>query len=127
MSNEFYFNEDKTMVAVLVSHGYGTGWSTANPFWPDIAYNPEVVKLFMEVGPADDGDLKARQTKLGRVNRVLRDIYGDGPFNLLGWNDIDIEWIPVGTLFRVDEYDGAEGIEEFDPCCWILAGGKEVL
>jgi hypothetical protein len=36
-------------------------------------------------------------------------LYGDG-FYAGGARDLRIEWLPIGTLFRVDEYDGSESI-----------------
>ena len=42
---EYYYNEDGTKVAVLVSPGYGAGWST----WNDdtLAYDKRVVEFWL--------------------------------------------------------------------------------
>ena len=124
----FYFNEDKTMVAVLVSHGHGSWWGTANTMHPDVATNPKVVKLFMDIGKLDRGNgLIGFQARIGRLIRELKDIYGDDNFNIMGWDSIELEWVPVGTLFRITYDEWGEAIEEFNAEDWILAGGKEVL
>ena len=34
--------------------------------------------------------------------------------SIVGWNDVVIAWIPQGTMFRIDEYDGNESIRIFD-------------
>ena len=38
-----------------------------------------------------------------------------------GLEDLQIEWVPVGTLFQVNEYDGNESIEKRDSVNWITA------
>ena len=35
--------------------------------------------------------------------------------------DLEIEWIPVGTEFRIHEYDGAENIELKEELNWFIA------
>jgi hypothetical protein len=36
-------------------------------------------------------------------------------------HDLQIEWIPEGTQFQVNEYDGNESIEKRDSVNWIQA------
>ena len=38
-----------------------------------------------------------------------------------GVDDLEIKWIPEGSLFRVDEYDGAERIVLQDDDDWMVA------
>jgi hypothetical protein len=38
-----------------------------------------------------------------------------------GMRDLEIEWLPVGTEFRISEYDGAESIELKDDTGWLVA------
>ena len=38
-----------------------------------------------------------------------------------GWRDIDIEWVPVGTKFKINEYAGYETIEYRDKINWAIA------
>jgi hypothetical protein len=38
-----------------------------------------------------------------------------------GMMDLEIQWIPVGTEFRISEYDGAESIELKDEAGWFTA------
>jgi hypothetical protein len=38
-----------------------------------------------------------------------------------GVDDLVIKWIPEGSIFRIDEYDGAETIVLQDDDNWIVA------
>jgi len=35
--------------------------------------------------------------------------------------DLTIQWLPVGTAFRIHEYDGAESVEIRDDMNWTIA------
>jgi hypothetical protein len=35
--------------------------------------------------------------------------------------DLKVEWIPEGTLFKVNEYDGSESIEYKENDQWMVA------
>jgi hypothetical protein len=45
----------------------------------------------------------------------LKDVYTGGTEGLY------IEWIPVGTKFYIDEYDGNETLITFDEMNWMVA------
>lgn len=87
-------------VAVLVSPGYGAGWSTWNSpeYAEKLLYHPKFVEA-AEAGVKD-------------IREIAHEVLGGYVYDLClrGWDDIEIEWLPVGTIFRVDEYDGFEGI-----------------
>jgi len=36
-------------------------------------------------------------------------------------DDLTIQWLPVGTAFRIHEYDGAESVEIRDDMDWTIA------
>jgi len=38
-----------------------------------------------------------------------------------GVADLVVHWVPVGTAFRIHEYDGAESIEIKDEMNWVVA------
>jgi hypothetical protein len=38
-----------------------------------------------------------------------------------GMQDLIIEWLPEGTLFRIHEYDGSESIEVKEEMDWVTA------
>lgn len=96
-------------VAVLVSPGYGAGWST----W---AHNTEVAERCMfdpdTVAWVENGKLEPRpdfEAKFGE------DFY-DG-----GADDLIVMWLPIGTRFRIQEYDGSESLWCESEYEWITA------
>ena len=38
-----------------------------------------------------------------------------------GMMDLEVAWIPEGTLFKIDEYDGAESIDLKEDIVWFVA------
>ena len=92
-------------VAVIISQDYGAGWSTwaTNPNDIDILmYHPKLVEL-IESGKTREmagEDVIAWWVE----NELGADVY------LGGWGGLSIKWIPQGTKFRIEEYDGAEYI-----------------
>lgn len=89
-------------VAVAVSYGFGAGWSTWNDIDPmDARFNT----LFL------NGEIKeikkiCEEEELGYAG---------------GAEDVTIEWIPVGTKFVIEEYDGSESLMEIDDYNWRTA------
>jgi len=93
-------------VAVLYSPDYGAGWSTWNTKYPEILFDPALVEL-VEAEKWDE--LQAF------VTLKYPDIYAGG------LRDLQIEWIPQGTQFIVNEYDGNESIQTRDSTDWYTA------
>jgi hypothetical protein len=93
-------------VAVLYSPNYGAGWFSWNTERPEILFDPAIVEL-------------VEQEKWEELQAfvVLKypDIYSGG------LKDLEIEWMPVGTQFQVNEHDGYESIEQRDSMNWITA------
>lgn len=97
---------DKGEVAVLVSYGFGAGWST----WgaeKDGLFTPEVVLALI-----NGEDL---------TKEFLDSVYGKDAFYYGGADELVVEWIKEGTLFRVTEYDGNESLEIRDDLDWNVA------
>ena len=93
-------------VAVLVSPGYGAGWSTWNKNCAACLFDPEVV-AWVENGK--QGPIPDMEAKYGGF-------FFDG-----GAEDLLIEWVPVGERFRIDEYDGSESIYFERDEKWVVA------
>ena len=93
-------------VAVLVSPGYGAGWSTWNDH-PECLYDPDVVAWVEGGKEGSVPDLKAK--------------YGWDHFCSLGADSLEIQWIPLGAEFRISEYDGAECVRLKDDEIWEVA------
>ena len=94
-------------VAVLYSPGYGAGWSTWNPNYPEMVFDPGLVDLVLE---GNQEKILAYVT-LRWANTVVRS----------GVDDLEIEWVPEGVEFVIEEYDGAETIVFKNEVKWIKA------
>ena len=93
-------------VAVLYSPGYGAGWST----WD----HDEGVAEFLLFDRRLVEAAKAGATER-EVSEFLETIYGsDRYISTGGWEQIVTQWVPVGTKFLIEEYDGAESLVLFD-------------
>lgn len=94
------------MIAVLVSPGYGLGWYSSHKM-QELLFDPTIVDLVM----AEQHD---------KIEPYLTARYGDdlyfGPVD-----DLTVLWIPQGTDFRIDEYDGAERLVFREQEDWIKA------
>jgi hypothetical protein len=97
---------DNGRVAVLYSPGFGAGWSTWNQEVPEILFDPAIVK-FVE---NDQWDELATYVTLKYPG-----IYDSG------MRDLAVAWLPVGTEFRIHEYDGSESIEIKEELAWLVA------
>jgi hypothetical protein len=95
-------------VAVLYSPGFGAGWST----WSRSEYDNKVLFDPMIVECVEAGDFD-------KLNTYMTLWYPD--MCLWGMDSLEIDWLPVGTMFRVDEYDGAESIEVKEDMDWMIA------
>ena len=99
-------------VAVLVSPGYGAGWSTwaysgdedCNDF---MLFDPTLVDMIENCASTEE------------IEAYVTAKYPDGYYG--GADGLTIEWLPVGTQFRVHEYDGSETLEFKEAINWITA------
>lgn len=86
-------------VAVLVSPGFGAGWSTWADHGEAALFAPDVV-AWVEAGKPPDQDVEQLFAKYGYLG---------------GLRDVEIEWVPKGSRFRIDEYDGSETLIVIGP------------
>lgn len=93
-------------VAVLYSPGYGAGWSSWNQEVPEILFDPAIVELV---------EAKKWEELKTFIPLKYPDIYAGG------LEDLQIEWLPEGTQFVVNEYDGNESIQTQDSTNWHTA------
>jgi hypothetical protein len=83
-------------VAVLYSPGYGAGWSTWDHENAEaLTFDSEIVEAVL----AED------RVKAAQIAEAKYGGYTGGA------RDLRVEWLPKGTAFRIDEYDGSERIE----------------
>lgn len=94
-------------VAVLYSPGFGAGWYTwASEKSDTMIFDPMMVKY------VEEENIDALMTYV--TMRYPDEYHG-------GVSDLEVAWIPEGTLFRITEYDGSEGIETMGGTEWIKA------
>jgi hypothetical protein len=99
-------------VAVLYSPGFGAGWST----W---AYRGEEdYRDFMLFDPTLVGMVE-RGASVEEIEAYVLSVHPDTYCG--GADDLTIEWLPVGTSFRIHEYDGSESVEVRDNMDWNVA------
>lgn len=86
-------------VAVLISYGFGAGWSTWNNADNHILlFHPKLVDM-VESGKREEIDEEWVEENLG-----ISDVYCGGA------EDLEIEWLEEGTKFCVEEHDGSESL-----------------
>jgi hypothetical protein len=85
-------------VAVLISHGFGAGWYTWNSNHKQLLFHPKIVEL---VEQNRNGEITEEWVL---ENLSIPNIYCGGA------EDLTIHWLPEGTAFSVEEYDGAESL-----------------
>lgn len=102
---EKYYNENDEL-GVLVSDGFGAGWSTWNE--KELAYDKRIVEKFLENVSSDE--MRNFVESLGYARPYMG-----------GYEDIELEFIPRGTVFRIHEYDGLESIETLEDMDMIVA------
>jgi len=84
-------------VAVLVSHGFGAGWYSWNTEHPELLFHPKIVEM-VEQNRNKEIDDEWVLENLGI------DIYAGGA------DGLKIHWLPIGTAFSIDNYDGNENL-----------------
>lgn len=98
------------LVAVLYSPGFGAGWSTWDPEHAEaLTFDPQIADIVDRA----DADWKEKVEALVAVK--YPDTY------LGGVEDLCVTWIPQGTRFRIEEYDGSESVQLLDQVNWLTA------
>lgn len=111
-----YYRDGK--VGVLVSHGYGAGWST----WATGAQRTRMAMDANLVGivvaheyDVDRGDMVAA------LDAKLAELFPDDPPYSGGASGLVVYWLTPGTQFRINEYDGNETLEVATKVDWLSA------
>lgn len=88
-------------VAVLSSPGFGVGWYTWNTEHKELIFHPCIVAMV-------EADRRSEITKEWVLEKLGIEIYTGGA------RDLTINWIPEGTAFHIEEYDGSENVVTSD-------------
>lgn len=92
-------------VAVAYSPGYGAGWSTwesNNDLRDTMVFHPDIIKMILD-GKQSQID---EDWLVEHFGSEYERVYIGDAYNL------KIEWVKIGTSFRIDEYDGSESVIE---------------
>ena len=93
------------MVAVLVSPGFGAGFSTwGAPI--EAIFNPTLIELVQQ---------QKVQEAIDFVEKTWEDVYTGGV------QDLVVNWVPEGSEFIIEEYDGSETLMLKTDYNWIKA------
>lgn len=99
--------DDNGNVAVLISPGFGAGWST----WCSAAHQREAMVFDSRLV---DYVLSHGTEGLGAYAESLGyDTY------LGGAEDVQVEWLEPGVRFLIEEYDGSESLRTFDDLSYV--------
>ena len=88
---------DSGQIGVIVSGGYGAGWST----WGGDSEFLSMDKTLVE--------MKLREASQEEVEEYYKKVKGEPPY-MGGWDDAEVEWLDKGTVFIIEEYDGHESL-----------------
>lgn len=118
MNVDLYYNQEHTAYAVLVSRGYGAAWSY--DYGKELAYDKRVIEWYLE---------HENEEFWNKIHHFDSAEYQEARefFATLGYEYIYfgglhsgmLEWMPLGTIWRINEYDGNEAIEYFSLDNWI--------
>lgn len=100
---------------LLISPSYGAGWSTWN--CPEMAMDKDLIELFEKGCTCEEMERACLKKKYGGrfgYNYVTTPYMG-------GFSELKVVEVPKGALFRINEYDGSESVEVFDPDNWLVA------
>jgi len=97
-------------VAVIHSPQHGAGWYSWHRI-EELLFDPELVDMIERGAEAEEVEAYCE----AHYQNEHKSAYWGGV------DDLVITWIPEGSLFRIDEYDGAETIVLQDDDSWIVA------
>lgn len=107
------------MVAVLYSPIHGAGWYTWNSLRGEteeqsiqLIFDPVLVELVEKRNGDNYDEITEAIEKRGE------EILPEGYFG--GARDLEIKWLPVGTKFVINEYDGYESVQTVENL-WLTA------
>jgi len=117
--------EKDNQIAILISGGYGSGWSSDQ--YESLAYDKRVVEFWLEhnkdrefVDKLDSwGDNETKE----EVKKLFNE-WGYGYVYFGGFSQIKLHWIDKDKPFIIREYDGSEYIEYQDAQNWINFKGE---
>jgi len=106
-------------VAVLISQGFGAGWSTWNREHSAILlFHKDIVEFVSENPVETCVDAQVWGEKL---ESLVMELIGDDYVYTGGAESLEVFWLPEGMPFIVTEYDGAESLRTLASYEWNKA------
>lgn len=104
-------------VAVLFSPSFGAGWYTWNSN-EELLFDPILVELVKVKNGLSEDALEYTDI-ISRIHKRAEQIEPNGYWGAA--DDLSVTWLPEGSKFIVEEYDGSESIMELIETRWITA------
>lgn len=100
-------------IAVCYSPGYGAGWSSwaEDELQETLMFHPAIVNMILE----GKQHLIDEQWLIENLGEEYEYIYAGDVKTLT------IEWVPQGSLVRINEYDGFESVEVYNTDNYFIA------
>lgn len=99
-------------VAVLISLDYGAGWYTWHHM-EELIYHPKLVEMV-----ENNQQEEITEAFIAELLGILDE---DSMPYIGGAQDLVVRWLPVGTEFMIEEYDGSEYIVLKETQRWLTA------
>lgn len=110
-----YIN-DEGKVAILYAPNYGSGWYSWNKDKPEMVFCPEIVEAIIN----SDKNNFCEELRINYINEIAERLFPDACLSAIP--DLTIYWLPKNTLFKIDEYDGAESIKIYSTNDYLSTG-----
>ena len=93
-------------VAVAYSPGYGAGWASwaKQDVMETLLFHPDIIQMILD-GREEE---MSEDWLIEHFGEAFKNVYCGGNDQLV------VKWLPIGTVFRVHEYDGSECIVILD-------------
>lgn len=107
---EYYQNHENNSYGVLVSGGFGAGWSTWNKrYKKELACDKRIIEYFLE--NMSDKEVEFGGEEIEKDIKLFEEYIeslGYSGVSLIGLDGLGVEWVPFGNDFFITEYDGQE-------------------
>ena len=110
---EYYYN-DKGEIGILVSYGYGAGWSSWSEYGIKLAVDKRIIEKFNEHIDDDEWCREIDSFHDNDVQTEFRNFLSSIGYDdvyLGGLKDCKLVFVPKGSAVRITEYDGNENLE----------------
>ena len=100
-------------VAIVYSPRYGAGWSTwaSEEQRETLIFHPAIVNMVLNKKQEEI----TKEWMAKNLGEEYKDVYLGGAY------DLCVEWVPLGTVFRIAEYDGWESVKIYSVDDYFVA------